>query len=57
MPTNQDAWPYYEVVNDSIWSIVSKLTLGAASPSEGDEEAYQTLFRDNNEGDNIFIKA
>lgn len=50
MPTDQDTWPYREVVKDTFWSAVSELNLGAIAPLKGDDEAYQTLFETMGEG-------
>lgn len=55
MPIENYAWPLYKVVTDSFWPAFSELTFGAVAPFEGGEEAYQTLFGDNNEGDGIFV--
>lgn len=48
MHTVQNEWPR---VKDFFRSIVGEVIIGATAPFEGDEEAYQTLFGDNNEGD------
>lgn len=55
MPTDRDVWPYCAVVKDSFWAVVGKQNLGAVVPHEGDGEAYQIPFEDDNEGDGIFI--
>lgn len=55
MPTDQDMWPHCAVANDSYWAAVCEQILGTAVPYEGDAEAYQTAFGDNDEGDGIFI--
>lgn len=41
MPTDQDRWTHYAVVNNSFWSAVSELILGTTTlfeSVEGDDE-------------------
>lgn len=42
MPTDQNTWHCCEVVKDSFWYVVSKLTMGTTAPFEGDKEVYPT---------------
>lgn len=49
MPTDRDTWSGCAVVKDSLWSMVTELSLGAAAlfkSVEGDEEdVYKNLVR------------
>lgn len=52
--TNPNVWPHCEVLKDLFCPTVIELTTRATTSFEGDGEAYQTLFEDNSEGDDIF---
>lgn len=55
MPTDQDVWPHCAVAKDSFWTVGGEQKLGSTILYEGDGEAYQTPFGDNDEGKSIFI--
>lgn len=48
-------WPLCDVVKDSLWVVVVEQNRAAAVTHEGDGEAFQTSFSNNNGGDGIFI--
>lgn len=59
MPNEWDVWPMHAVVKSFFRSVVNELPLGAVASFESaerdEEDAYQNLFKGNNEGEGVFI--
>lgn len=54
-PSDPNLWSFCDVVKDSLWAAVAEQGLGTVFSHEGDEEAHQTAFGDNNVGNGVLL--